>query len=297
VYAALFGNFTIAVFKFIAATITMSSAMLAEAYHSVSDTLNQVFLLVGIKMSKRKPDELHQFGYAKEQYFWSFIVAVILFSVAGILSVREGYSKLMEPHPIRHVYWSYAAIFIGIILDGYAMLLAYRQIKAKMIEDKLPNLWQALKHSKNPTVLTVFVEDSMAVIGLMIALIGITLAYFTGNMIYDAISSMLIGIMLMSFALMLGYEVKKLIIGESVSFRKKKKIRAAIESFDEVDRVLSLKTMHLSEDVVIVGMEIKFNPNIKVRELEKINDRIEQKVMNIIPKAKCYIEAENKKSI
>lgn len=297
VYAALFGNLFIAIFKFVAAVFTGSSSILAEAYHSLSDTMNQVFLLIGIKLSKKEPDELHQFGYGKEQYFWSFVVAVILFGVAGLLSFKEGYSKLADPHEIKNIWWSYAAIAVGLLLDGYSLSLAYGQMKKTMHEERFKSLRETLVNSKNPTILTVFVEDSMAVVGLFIAFIGITLTAITKNSIYDALGSVVIGVMLMLFALILGYEVKKLIIGESVSFRKRTRIKEAIESFEEVEKVLSLKTMHLSEEVVIVGMEIKFNPQMKVKKLEKLNDMIEARVKEIIPKAKCYIEAENKRSM
>ncbi|MFH1173673.1 MAG: cation diffusion facilitator family transporter [archaeon] len=294
VYAALLGNLAIALFKFIAALVTRSSAMLAEAYHSLSDTANQIFLLIGIKLSKREATQLHPFGHAREQYFWSFVVAVILFGVAGTLSIREGYSSLLHPETIKNVYWSYAAILVGFIFDGYALRLAHKQMKKLQKEEHYDNLFLTIKHSKNPTVLTVFMEDSLAIIGLGIAAVSITLTYITGNHIYDAIGSIIIGVLLMIFALMLGYEVKKLIIGESISYRKKRKIRAIVESFDEVQKVFTLKTMHLSDEVVIIGLEIKYNGNLRIRQVEKINDQIEARVKEIIPQAKCFIEPENK---
>jgi cation diffusion facilitator family transporter len=293
VYAALVGNLVIAIFKLAAALITRSAAMLAESYHSLSDTLNQVFLLIGIKLSKKEANELHPFGHAKEQYFWSFVVAVILFGVAGTLSIQEGYRSLTHPEIIRNIYWSYGAILIGLIFDGYALKLAHGQIKKLQKEEKYDNIFLAIKNSKNPTVLTVFMEDSLAVIGLVIAAISITLTSLTGNHLFDAFGSMLIGVLLMLFALMLGYEVKKLIIGESLSFRKRRKIKEIVESFDEIAEVLTIKTMHLSDEVVIIGMELKYKGNLRIRDVEKINDRIEAKVKEIIPKAKCFIEPEN----
>jgi cation diffusion facilitator family transporter len=296
VIAALIGNAIIAIFKFVAAIFTQSSSILAEAYHSASDTFNQIFLLLGIKLSKKKATELHPFGFAKEQYFWSFVVAVILFGVAGILSFTEGIHKITHPQMMTDVYWSYAAIILGLFLDGYALRLAYKQVRKTMKEEKFDTIFQAIKQSKDPTVLTVLFEDSLAVTGLMVAAIGITLSAITKNPLYDSLGSIVIGVLLMVFALLLGYEVKKLIIGESITRRKKIKIREIALSFPEVREVLSLKTMHLSPETVIVGLELKFKGNLMVSELEKITDKIEKRIKKIIPQAKCYIEAENEES-
>jgi cation diffusion facilitator family transporter len=294
VIAALFGNLGIALFKYAAAFITGSASMLAEAYHSTSDTFNQLFLLLGMKLSKKEPDEQHPFGYGKEQFFWSFIVAVILFGVAGTLSIREGISKIGHPTPLHNLGWSFAAIFVGILLEGYALRFAFIELVKSQKEEKYPTIWKTIKHSKDPSLLTVFFEDTLAIAGLLVASIGIALTILTHNPVFDAIASLVIGILLMVFAFVLGYEVKKLIIGESISKRKKRLIRDAVESFDEVNKILSLKTMHLSSDAVIVAMEVKFKSNIDIREIEKINDKIEAKIKEIVPKAKCYIEPENK---
>jgi cation diffusion facilitator family transporter len=281
-------------FKYAAAFITGSASMLAEAYHSTSDTFNQIFLLTGMRLSKKKPDENHPFGYGKEQFFWAFVVAVILFGVAGTLSIREGVSKLAHPTPLLHAGWSFAAIGVGILLEGFALRLAIRELVKSQIEENYTSLWTTIKQSKDPSLLTVFFEDTLAITGLIVAAIGISLTMIFNNPIFDSIASIIIGGLLMVFALVLAYEVKKLIIGESVSLQKRRLIREAVMSFEEVENVLTLKTMHLSSESVIVAMEVKFHPHIEVHALEKINDHIEAAVRKIIPHAKCYIEPENK---
>jgi cation diffusion facilitator family transporter len=294
IIAAFLGNLGIAIFKFFAAAITGSASMLAEAYHSTSDTGNQLLLLWGMKSSKRKADEEHPFGYHKEQFFWSFIVAVILFGIAGTLSIREGINKLQHPTPLAHAGWSFAAIGVGILLEGFALRLAVRELLKLQGEEKYPSLIETIKCAKDPSLLTVVFEDSLAITGLLIAAAGITLTILLHNPIFDALASVIIGTLLMVFALLLGYEVKNLMIGESVSKRRRRLIREAVLSFEEVQDILSLKTMHLSSEVVIVAMEVKFKSNLDIRKIERLNDKIEKKIKEILPKAKCYIEPENR---
>ena len=294
VIAALLCNFGIAIFKLIAALFSGSSSMLAESYHSFSDTLNQVLLLYGLKRSSKAPDERHRFGYGKEQFFWSFMVAIILFGIAGTLSIREGYHKLLNPEPISHIGLIYLAIAVAIVFESYALSIAVKNIKKEMKNEQHKNIIEGVKHSKDPITLTVLFEDSLALIGLLIAAIAITLVHFTGILIIDAIASILIGLLLMVFALLLAFETKKLLVGEAVTPLKRRKILKAINSFHEVKKIISLKTMHLSTDEVLITVEINYKDDLIVDELEKVNDRIEKKIKEILPKAKIYMEAENK---
>jgi len=294
VLAALLGNFGIAVFKFIAAFISRSSTMLAEAYHSTSDTFNQVLLLYGLRQSKKPPDECHRFGHGKEQYFWSFMVAIILFGIAGALSVREGYHKFQHPEPLHHIGLAYLAILVGIVFEGLALSYAVKNIKREMIEEKHKNFIRAIKDSKDPTTLTVLFEDSLALLGLCIAAVAITLVHFTGILMIDAIASIIIGVLLMVFALFLAYETKKLLVGEAVTPRKRKQILERLNNFEEVNRVISLQTMHLSPSDVLVAVEINYADAITIDRLETVNDLIEMAIKEIIPGAKIYLEAENK---
>ncbi len=294
VLAALVANLIISIFKFAAALISGSSSMLAEAYHSVSDTFNQVLLLIGLKQSRRKPDDGHPFGHGKEQFFWSFMVAIILFTVAGGLSIREGYHKLFHPEPITKVWLAYLAIAVAVFFESFALRLAIKNIKAEMKREKYENFFCAIRDSKDPTTLTVLFEDSLALAGLFIAAVALALVQITGALIIDAIASIVIGTLLMVFAFFLAVETKKLLIGEGVSAHKRTQIFAAVNSFDEVERIIRLKSMHLSSDDVLIVIEVEYRDGLVVEELEIINNGIEKKIRDIIPKARVYLEPEDK---
>jgi len=294
VVAALFANLLIAIFKFVAAFISGSSSMLAESYHSVSDTLNQLLLLYGLKASKKGADEQHPFGYGKEQFFWSFMVAVILFGVAGGLSIREGYQKILHPKPIHHIGLAYLAIAVAIVFESFAFRVAIRNLKHEMRVEEHKNLLEGIKHSKDPTTLTVLFEDSLALTGLLIAAVAITLARFTGILIIDAVASIIIGFLLMVFAFFLAFETKKMLVGEAVTPLKRRRILKTLNSYAEIKKVVSLKTMHLSPEDVLVTVEVGYKDDIKVGDLEKLNDCIEKEIQKIIPGARVYLEPENR---
>lgn len=292
--AALFANLTIALFKLVAALLSRSSSMLAESYHSFSDTMNQVLLLIGLKRSQKKPCERHPFGYGKEQFFWSFVVAILLFGIAGTFSIREGYHKLFHPEPISHMELTYLAIAVALVFESLALRMAYKNIKREMRLEQHRNFIEAIRRSKDPVTLIVFFEDSLAIIGLLIAGIALSLVHFTGILIIDAVASIIIGALLMIFALFLALETKKLLVGEAVTPFKRRKILKAVLSFEAVKRVISLKTMHLSSDEVLVALEIEYQSGITVDALESVNDRIEKKIKEIIPYARIYLEPENR---
>lgn len=294
VIVALIANLCISVFKFAAALISGSSSMMAEAYHSVSDTFNQILLLVGLKKSRKKADAGHPFGHGKEQFFWSFMVAIILFAVAGGLSIKEGYNKLLHPEPITNVWLAYLAIAVAVIFESIALRMAVRSIKAEMKREKHKNFFCAIRDSKDPTTLTVLFEDSLALAGLLIAAVGITLVQITGALIIDAIASIVIGTLLMVFAFFLAVETKKLLIGEGISVLKRTNILEAVNSFDDVERVIRFKSMHLSSDDVLIVIEIEYRDGLIVEELEKINNVIETRIKEIIPNARVYLEPEDK---
>lgn len=294
VMAALVANLLISIFKFAAALISGSSSMLAEAYHSVSDTFNQVLLLIGLKKSRRKPDAGHPFGHGKEQFFWSFMVAIILFAVAGGLSIREGYHKLLHPEPITNAWMAYLAIAVAVFFESVALRMAVQNIRAEMKKEKNGNFFYAIRDSKDPTTLTVLFEDSLALAGLLIAAVAIALVQITGALIIDAIASIVIGTLLMVFAFFLAIETKNLLIGEGVSALKRTQIIAAVNSFDEVERVIRLKSMHLSSDDVLIVIEVEYRDGLVVEELEIINNGIEKKIRDIIPNARVYLEPEDK---
>jgi len=293
VIAALFGNLGIAIFKIIAAILSGSSSMLAEGYHSISDTFNQVLLLYGLKRSRKKATRRHPFGYGKEQFVWSFMVAIIIFGIAGTLSIREGLHKFHHPEPLSHIGLMYLAIAVGLIFDGYAFSIALRSIRAEMKEERYRSFFEAVVKSKDPTTVTVFVEDLLALTGLLIAAAAITLVWLTGILVIDAVASIIIGALLMVFALLLANEIRELMIGEAVTLGKRRKILKTVNAFDEVQKIISLKTMHLGPEEVLVTLEINYRDDLMVDELEKVNDRIEAGILQILPHANVYLEAEN----
>jgi len=293
VIAALFANFGIAIFKFVAAAFSGSSSMLAEGYHSLSDTLNQVLLLYGLRRSKKPPDSEHPFGHGKEQFFWSFVVAMILFGVAGTLSILKGWHKVLHPEPLSHLWLIYLAIVVGLCFDGYALWIAVKSIKQEMREEGHTTFIEAVRKSKNPKVLTVLFEDSLAMVGLLIVAAAVALVRLTGFAILDGLASILIGVLLMSFALFLAFETKELLLGEAVTRNKRRAIFSILKGFPEVHKVISCKTMHLGADEVLVALELDYDDGLTIAQLEELNDRIEVEVMKIIPEAKVYLEAEN----
>ena len=296
VLAALFGNLGIALFKFVAALFSGSSSMLAEAYHSMSDTFNQVLLLYGLKASKKPADKEHPFGHGKEQFFWSFVVAVMLFGIAGILSIVEGYHKFHHPEPIKHIWLNYLAIAVAIAFESISFRLAVLNIREEMRREEHRSFFEALKQSKDPTNLTVFVEDALAITGVVIAGLAIALVHFTHILMIDAIASVVIGVFLMVFALFLAFESRMLLVGEAVTSYKRRKILEAMKSFEEIDGVLNLKTIHLSSDEVLVALEIDYRDNMTVADLERVNCDIELRIQEIIPSARVYLEAKKKES-
>jgi len=296
VYTALFCNMGIAVFKITAALITRSSSMLAEGYHSISDTFNQVLLLIGLKRGRRKASSQHPFGYGKEQFFWSFVVAVILFGIAGTLSIREGVHKFQHPEPLSHLWLNFLVIAVAMFFETVAFKVALKKFKEDMRREKHKNWMEGLKRSKDPVVLTVLVEDTMALLGLTIAAIALALVQFTGLLVLDAIASILIGVMLMVFALFLANEIRKLLVGESVTPHKRKMILKVLRSYPEINRVISLKTMHLGSEEVLIAAELNYKDDLVTDEIEEINDRMEKEIKTIFPAAKIYLEAENIKS-
>jgi cation diffusion facilitator family transporter len=294
VLAALFGNLGIAIFKFVAAFFSGSSSMLAEAYHSVSDTFNQVLLLYGLRASKKPADKEHPFGHGKDQFFWSFIVAIILFGIAGTLSIIEGIHKFRHPEPIKHLVLTYMAVLVALVFDGIALRIAYLSIKEEMKREEHRSFLVALRRSKDPTSLTVFVEDSLAIAGVLIVGAAVTVVQLTGVLILDAIASMVIGAMLMVFSLFLAFETRMLLVGEAVTPYRRRKILKIVRSFGGIEEILSLKTMHLGSDEVLIALEIDYKDDMMVGDLEEINLEIEKKIQEFIPRAKVYLEAQKK---
>ena len=291
VYAALFGNLGIAITKFIAAGMTGSASMWAESYHSASDTANQILLLLGIKLSNKPATDLHQFGFGKSQFFWSFVVATMIFGISGILSLEQGFSSLLGgEHHFENPLINYIVLGIAAIFEVNALRIAFSQFK-KPISDRgekvrPSTLLKEFKNSKDSLILTVVVEDSAALLGIGIAALGIFLTDITGNTTYDAISSIIIGGILMAFAFFLAKENRGLLLGESLSAQKRQEIMNIIGEIPEVNKIVTLMSMHLSPTTVLVGIEINLINGLNTNEIEKVTDIVGEKILTVLPDSK-----------
>jgi len=300
VYAALFGNLGIAIAKFIAAIFTGSAAMWAEAYHSSSDTFNQVLLLIGLKSSSKTASERHPFGYGKEQFFWSFLVATLLFGISGILALQQGFSSIFGPaHLIQNTNISYIILAISAVFEANALRIAFvvfkQAIEARGEKVGFGTLIKEFQESKDPSILTVMVEDSAALLGIAIAGAGIFFSQLTGSSIYDALSSVAIGSILMAFAFFLARENKALLIGEAISRKDYRKIVDLVLQIPEVNRIISLRTMHLGPEDVLVTMDVNLVDKLDTDKIETVIDTIERRIIQVIPyvnPSKIYIELE-----
>jgi len=300
VYAALFGNLGIAITKFVAAALTGSVSMWAESYHSASDTVNQILLLLGIRLSKKPATELHQFGFGKSQFFWSFVVATMIFGISGILSLEQGFSSLLgEEHEVENPLINYVVLAIAFVFEANALRVAFTQFKKPIIsrgEKVRPStLFAEFRNSKDTSILTVVVEDSAALLGIAVAALGIFLTDITGNTVYDALSSIIIGCILMSFAFFLAKENRGLLLGESISPSQFEKIIQNVSTIPEINKVVTMKTMHLSPKTVLVGIEINLIDGLDTDKIELITDVVEQEIIKILPESKkefIFVEIE-----
>lgn len=289
VYGALLANLVIALAKFAAAAITGSSAMLSEAIHSVVDTGNEIFLLVGIHKSKKPPDELHPFGHGKEIYFYSLVVAVLIFGIGGGMSFYEGIKHMSSPAEIRDPVWNYIVIAIAFISESISFSIALREF---LKEKGNVSFFSALVTSKNPVNYTVLLEDAAAIIGLIIALLGIYLGHALNNPYLDALASLLIGAVLTVVAFFLAFESKQLLIGESAGRQVVKKIKEITNSDPAVQNTDKVLTMHIGPDEVLLNMEIQFNKEVLLADLPEIISRLEDKITSRFPEVhQIFIEA------
>jgi len=254
VIGALIANLGIAAAKFFAAFLTGSSAMLSEGIHSLVDTANEGVLIIGVRRSRRGPDPLHQFGHGKEIYFWTLVVAVLLFAVGGGLAIYEGVSHFFDPHPIESPLASYAVLAVSLALESASSYVAIREL------DMPPGggLWRAILETKDASVLAVIAENTAAIIGLGFAFLGLLAAQVTGDPRFDALGSLAVGIVLVVVAIFLAAESRALLIGESASGPLVEHARSLIEEDEAVTGVESLRTMHLGPDHVVLTARVRF---------------------------------------
>jgi len=289
VIIAVIANFAIAVTKFLVAWFSRSSAMLSEAIHSVVDTGNQLLLLLGIYRSRQSPDETHPFGYGKELYFWSLIVAILLFGIGGGMAIYEGVTHLLNPKPLRDPTWAYVVLGVAGLFEGYAWFAALKAIRAGK---ERRGVWQLIRGSKDPAVVTVLLEDSAALTGLLVAFLGIFLGHRLNNPYLDGAAAVIIGLMLCFVALVLVRESKGLLLGESADPDAVAGIRKLIADDPAVRRVIHVLTMHFGPQDVLVNLEIQFQDKISAQELVAGVDRLEAAIKLQYPHMKrIFIEA------
>jgi cation diffusion facilitator family transporter len=290
IVAALGANLAIAVAKFTAFAFTGSSAMLAEGVHSVADSGNQVLLLVGQKRGARQADEQHPFGYGRDRYFYSFVVALVLFSVGGLFSLYEGNHKLHEHEPLSTPGWAFGVLIFAIIAESFSFRTAIRESRP----GKGTGSWyQFIRHSKSPELPVVLLEDLAALIGLLLALAGVTLAVVTEDPVWDAIGTLAIGVLLLLVAVVLAVEMKGLLIGESASRSAVDAIRSALVDGQAVTRVIHLRTLHLGPDELLVAAKIAVAPGLTLPAIARAIDEAEVRVRAVEPLARVmYLEPD-----
>ena len=289
VIAALISNILVAISKFVGYALSGSAAMLNESIHSVVDCSNQIFLLIGDKRATKGQSELHQFGEGRAKYFFSTIVAMMLFFGGGALGVMEAVEKLLHPaHEVGNAWLVIAILIFGMIVEGSSLWIAIKEIRELNVERQ--PIYRFLKESRHSEILIIFTEDFCAMIGLMIALFGTILTMITGNAFFDAFSGLLIGLLLMVAAIFLAREFYSLLIGESVTKRDLAVIKRAFERPD-VDRLIDVKTVHLGPAEILIGAKVDSAGKQEEVGYEIINE-IEAEIRHQMADKKVYIYIE-----
>jgi cation diffusion facilitator family transporter len=295
VYAALVGNIGVALAKYVVAFLSGSSAMLAEAFHSTVDISNEVLMLVGMRRSQRPPTPQHPFGFGREVYFWSFLVAILFFALGGGLSIWEGIGKIRAPGELDSPMWSYVVLGIAALFDGSSWVVGMREV----LKHRRPghSLWQTLHLSKDPNLVGVFLEDSADIIGLALAAIGVWASHHWHMSRLDGIASLLIGLLLASVALLFGREVMGLLIGEAADPEVLHEIKQAALSDPDVELVGEPLTSQLAPDQIILNMDMRFRSGLDRDGIETAIDRVEAAIKKSVPEiTRIFLEAESLKS-
>jgi cation diffusion facilitator family transporter len=305
VLAALFANGAIAVLKFLGFLVTGSPAMLSETYHSISDTGNQVFLLIGLRYGEREATRSHPFGYGKAQFFYSFLVSVMLFGIAGWESAKHGYDALtghgrvlsrqaeLLGYQFPGLWVNYSVLLGGVAFESYAFVKAYREMKRQMNVHGWGSFREAFRRTSDTTTLTALTEDTVALLGLVMALVGIFLTEQTGDHVYDAAAALGIGVLLMFFAVALAWENKRLLLGESLAESEEEKLRSIVREFDGVESVVDFRTVFFGPNDVVVAADVAFEDGLATGQMDDaitaLDDELRAANNGI---SKVYVEPE-----
>lgn len=290
IVAAFFANLGIAIAKFIGFLVTMSASMLAESIHSLADTGNQALLFLGGRRARRDPTPEHPFGYGRERYFWAFAVALILFSMGGLFALYEGIEKFRHPHEIEKVWVAVVILLFGLAIEGFSLLTAIKEARRAKGDS---GWWQFIRNSKEPELPVILLEDAGAELGLLFALVGVVMASVTDNGRWDAMGSIVIGVLLIVIAIVLMIEMKGLLIGESASRKDRDAIVAALEGSEHVDRLIHLRTQHIGPDEILVAAKLEYASALTFDEVAVAINTTERNVSTAVPAARMiYIEPD-----
>jgi cation diffusion facilitator family transporter len=290
IVAALFANLSIAVAKFVAFLFSGSSSMLAESVHSLADSGNQGLLLLGGKKAQREATPQHPFGYGRERYIYAFLVSIVLFSVGGMFAIYEGYEKIKHPHEIEHWYWPVGVLVFAIIAETISFRTAINESNALRGKQS----WKEfVRHAKAPELPVVLLEDLGALVGLILALCGVSLALLTGDGVWDGIGTLCIGILLIVIAIVLAAETKSLLLGEAAGIAEVRNIEAALVDGDTVTRIIHMRTLHLGPEELLVAAKIAVRHDNTAGEIASAIDAAETRIRTAVPIARViYLEPD-----
>ena len=290
IVAAMAANAGIAVAKFVAYLVTGSASMLAESIHSVADTSNQGLLILGSKRAEKVASDIHQFGYGRERYFWSFIVALVLFALGGVFSVYEGIEKVTHPHEIEAVGWAIGVLAFAIVAEGVSFRTAI--VEARKVKGTR-TWWQFIRNSRSPELPVVLLEDAGAMIGLVLALFGVGLTAITGDALWDGLGTLCIGALLILISVTLTIEMKSLLIGEAATEEHVVALTNAASGAPLVRRVIDLRTQHLGPEELLVAAKIEFDGSLNGEALTHAIDGVEWEIRAAVTLAmRIYIEPD-----
>jgi cation diffusion facilitator family transporter len=291
IVAALLANLGIAVLKFIAWALTGSSSMLAESIHSVADSGNQVLLLVGGRRARRGATPQHPFGYGRERYIYAFIVSIVLFSVGGLFALYEAWHKFEHPEPITSWQWVPVTVLLGAItMESLSLRTA---IKESNLVRGDASWVHFVRHAKAPELPVILLEDFAALLGLVFALFGVGLTLATGDGVWDAVGTMMIGFLLVTIAVVLAIETKSLLLGEAASAEHEAAIEAALTAGADVQRVIHMRTLHLGPEELLVAAKIAINHQDRAEDVARGIDAAEQRIRSAVPIARViYLEPD-----
>ncbi len=292
IYAALVGNSLIAITKFAAAMYTGSSAMFSEGIHSLVDTGNQVLLLFGLRQARKPASPEFPFGHGKEVYFWCFIVAMLIFALGGAISIYQGVSHLSHAEPIKNIVINYVVLSAALVFELGALWVAVKEFNKSR---GTQSLLSAVREGKDPTLFVVVFEDSAATLGLLIAMLGLVMYQLTGNLIYDAVASIAIGVVLVLTAFWLALESKSLLIGESANPRISSQIREILQRDPRINSINEVSSLHMGPDFIVVTLSAEFVSGLTSDEVESTTTEINKKVKEIDDRIKrVFLEAEKR---